>query len=642
MERTIGMERGFSARADADEALRRLVDLGATSVETYVRWSDIEPAAGRLDWSLFDRDLDALQRHGLRWVPFFIAGPWYATPPWFRHGPRSVPARCLEHDRATGAQSIWNPHLFPEVQRLLEACATHYRGAAVESLLLGVSGDYGEAIYTVTGNWPGDYHGHAGYWCGDPHAMADFRRWVQTRYGDLVALRQAWGAAPAAWEDLRPPTSPAAAPGRRAWLDFITWYREAMSDWSQRWLTAAAAAWPGVERYLCTGGDMLPAHGSDFSEQCRIAAAAGAGVRITNEGSDFVQNLLLTRLVACAGQWHGAFYGFEPAAVVTPRGVAARQFNACSAGARQLHEYAGNLAARPDAAAEAGAGDAATVWAQGLPLLRQRRPRWQVALLHSLPDLAWREAGLLAAALPLARSLRPVCDFAVLDDHLVAAGALDGLRAVFLAPCRLWAADTAERVAAFVAAGGICVAAGIRPEPWETGGADVLGPLFGFGQDTEECIGISAVRAVATAPLDTYRRLPTQHIGRSFLGLLPDVEPLLEVTHLPEHGRRPTVLWLRRQGRGAAVFYAGSLTPAEDWMAQGDRAQALVRDLLATLPAALGLSPVPTAAPSPVWEATLADGTTLGWNIGDHPVAWRGRTLAPGAIGEGIPPLGSA
>ena len=657
MEVTVGLERGFAGRPDADETLRRLADMGVTSAETYVRWIDFEPAEGRMDWSVFDADLEALLAHGLRWVPFLIAGPWYATPEWFRRGPRSVFARCLEHGRETGTQSIWNPHLFPEVRRLMAAFAERYGASpgpagrdgpgAVESLLLGVTGDYGEAIYTVVGNWPGDYHGHAGYWCGDLHALNDFRAWARGRYGDLGALGAAWAPAPVprSWDAVVPPRS-AASP--RAWLDFVEWYRGAMTAWAGRWLEAARHVLPGTRVYLCTGGDMLPAHGSDFSEQCRVAAAAGAGVRITNEGSDYVQNLMLTRLVASACRRHGTFFGFEPAAAVTPAGIAARQWNASASGARQIHEYQGNLLRGGE-----GGAERAAVWERGRPWLVQTAPRPQVALVHSLPDLALREAGLLGGALALARALRPVCDFEVLDDHLLAAGALAGacgLRAAFLSPARWWSAEAAARLRAFVAAGGICVASGARPAIVGEAGPP-LEALFGFTPEADECVGISAVVPLEggpfAAPDAEYRRLPSLHLARAFDGLDPAVVPLLRLAHTPASGRPPLVLWYRPEGRGAAVFYAGTFAVGEDWMSVRGAAEALIRDLLRVLPGALGLPPVdtsPTAGVMETWvdpegardepAAPAPRRSVLGWNASAAPVTWRGQELAPWGMGR--------
>ena len=623
MEVTAGMDAGFSRRAGGRAVLGRLAGMGVTSIETYIRWIDVAPAADRWDWSVFDADLEAMRACGVRWVPFLIAGPWYATPAWFREGPRSVFARCLEHGRETGTQSIWSPHLFAEVQRLMAAFAEHYRPSdAIESLLLGVTGDYGEAIYTVTGNWPGDYHGHGGYWCGDPYAREDFRGWLRARYGELPTLGRAWGSTPADWAAIQPPASPAQAGSPRAWLDFVEWYRQAMTQWSARWLDEARRQLPETELYLCTGGDMPPTHGSDFSEQCRIAAAAGAGVRITNEGSDYIHNLMLTRLVASAGRHHGAFFGFEPASTVNPVGVAARQFNATGSGARQLHEYQPNIL-RQQGDAAAPVPGSTEAWERGRAFLVRRAPRPRVALLHSLPDLALRQDGILGVALPLAGCLRALCDFEVLDDHLVADGALDALRAVFLSPVRYWAPETVERLRAFARAGGIVVASGTRPASLE--GPDTAGTLFGFAADTDALVGISGAVPVEDAPLPRYTASSQPAMGRSYRDLDPAARPLVRQRHTPARGDVPLVAWYRRWDGGIAVYFEGQF-------AAGGAPQALAADLLTSLPEALGMTPLPLGETPGVYE-TATDNATLAWNATDRPQAWRGQTLEPWGMG---------
>ncbi len=604
--------------------------MGCTSVETYVRWSDVAPDPDRWDWSIFDADLEALIACGLRWVPFLIAGPWYATPTWFKEGPHDLRARCLEHDRTTGAQSIWNPNLFPEIQRLMAAFVDHYQAAdAMESLLLGVTGDYGEAIYTVVGNWPGDYHGHAGYWCGDHQARADFRRWLEARYHTLESLGSVWKTpAPTTWASVQPPVSPQQAPSPLAWLDFVEWYRQAMTTWSAKWLTEARHQLPSTEVYLCTGGDMLPAHGSDFSEQCRIAARAGAGVRITNEGSDYVQNLMLTRLVATAGRLYGSFYGFEPAAAVDAVGVTARQFNAVSSGARQLHEYQTNIIREDHGQIQVVPG-ATDAWEHGQQHLVERKPRFQVGLLHSLIDLALRETGIVGDALPLARSLRQLCDFEVLDDHLMVRGAARSLMAVVLTPARLWDWLTFDALREFAERGGMVIAAGVHPKTLV--GWDKDGALFGFTPDTESIAGISAVRLVDGAPLPSYARVPALHMTQSYRDLDPAIVPLLALAHTPSHGGQPLVAWYRRWGRGATVFFAGRLSQGEGWMSVPGAPQALLTDFLTALPTALGMTPVSLMRTRGIYE-TYADDGTLAWNASDADTSWNGQTLAPGSI----------
>lgn len=345
--------------------------LGVTSVESYVTWQTVEDAGqGQWNWQKWDRQVGLLKKHGLRWVPFVIAGCAYATPKWFREGPDHLGAVCLEHGIASGVESIWNPAMPAQVGRFLEAFAAHYRAEdIVESVLLGISGDYGEAVFPVWGGgWtfkiPGKYHTHPGYWCGDARAREAFRRDMLAAYGgSLAALNEAWGTSFAAredvamprLEDIEPPETDRptragkffarSAQDRRRWLDFVRWYRGSMTAWADRWLALARKYFPETEIYLCTGGDARPPHGSDFSAQCLAASRYRAGVRITNEGSDYAKNFYLTRGVAAAARRYGAYCGFEPAGKVDAFGNVARIFNAATAGAGQLHCYQDNVTA---------------------------------------------------------------------------------------------------------------------------------------------------------------------------------------------------------------------------------------------------------------------------------------------------------
>jgi hypothetical protein len=144
-------------------------------------------------------------------------------------------------------------------------------------------------------------------------------------------------------------TVAAGDPGaRRRWLDFIDWYRASMTRWSDWWLEIARKHFPKTPIYLCTGGDASPPQGSNFAEQCRVAARHKAGVRITNEASQYALNCALTRWVASAGKHYGAYYGFEPAGGVDESGIVARIYNATASGADQLFEYNSNvLSAKP-------------------------------------------------------------------------------------------------------------------------------------------------------------------------------------------------------------------------------------------------------------------------------------------------------
>src|SRR5665647_1695947 len=130
----------------------------------------------------------------------------------------------------------------------------HYKNSGViESVLLGIQGDYGEAIYSVSGGgWtftiPGKYHNHAGYWCDDPYALADFRTFIQKRYKHIAEVNKIWGTSFKAFNNIDfavikdqitsvdSPGQTANPQARRRRIDFIDWYRAAMTNWADWWI----------------------------------------------------------------------------------------------------------------------------------------------------------------------------------------------------------------------------------------------------------------------------------------------------------------------------------------------------------------------------------------------------------------------
>ncbi len=352
----------FGAGEITDSIARHFKSLGVTSIESYVTWETCErEAEGRWNWSEWDQTVKVLKDNNLKWVPFLILGPAYATPDWFRLRKDHYPCRCLEHGLDNQVESLWNPNLPKWIERFLEAFAERYRNAGViESVLLGIQGDFGEAIYSVTGGrWtyriPGIYHNHEGFWCNDPYALADFKKFTRRQYYSIDQLNKAWGTEfknfhevdfPGRKDKLRAfynlvhSGDPQA---RRRWIDFVDWYRAAMTEWSDWWMKTTRDFFPETPIYLCTGGNAIPPHGSNFAEQTRVAAKYDAGIRITNEASWYPENFSITRWVASAGKHYNTYFGFEPAGPENEKGIIARIYNATASGANQLHDYAGNV-----------------------------------------------------------------------------------------------------------------------------------------------------------------------------------------------------------------------------------------------------------------------------------------------------------
>ncbi|MDO8682083.1 MAG: family 14 glycosylhydrolase [Armatimonadota bacterium] len=361
IRRPKGMEYTFGNGSD-DQSAQLFKSLGVTSVETYVTWETVEAKAkGEWDWSKWDEQVKILKRHGLKWVPFIILGPAYSTPNWFRESEDHIGCVCLEHGAASKIESLWNPHLPAYIDRFIGEFAKRYeKTGVVESVLLGIQGDFGEAIFSVFGEWtqnvPGPYHNHPGFWCGDEHALDSFRKWAIVKYGDVGKLNTAWGtsfdsqnaidfpirgeAEIKTYRDALPRSSPTT---KRYWLDFVEWYRGEMTRFSDWWMATTKKHFPETPVYLCTGGHAPPEHGSDFGAQCKVAAKNRSGVRITNEASNYAKNFAITRWVAAAGKHYGAFYGFEPAGGEDEKGIVARIYNATASGAAQLHDYQNNV-----------------------------------------------------------------------------------------------------------------------------------------------------------------------------------------------------------------------------------------------------------------------------------------------------------
>lgn len=353
-------ETPFGCNRD-DATIKLYKSLGVTSVETYVTWETCEKdGQGKWDWRLWDTQFDVLKSNQMKWSPFLILGPAYSTPDWFRASKDHFPCRCLEHGQDSKVESLWNPNLRKWISRFLNEFASRYdKDDILESVLIGIQGDYGEAIYSVFGGWtefiPGPYHAHRGFWCNDPYALADYRRSMKKKYTSIDKLNTAWGTSITDFDAVEFPGTGKALEAfqqkvvagnpsaRRQWLDFIGWYRGCMTNFADWWLGETKKAFPKTRVYLCTGGLCEPEHGSDFAEQCRVAAKNKCGVRITNEGPGYQWNNVLTRLVASSGRHYGAFFGFEPASTIDVNTIPARIYNAAISGSDHLHDYSRNI-----------------------------------------------------------------------------------------------------------------------------------------------------------------------------------------------------------------------------------------------------------------------------------------------------------
>ena len=426
---------------------------GVTAFEPYVKWMLLEPEEGVWDPAFYDAELAAFKEHGLKWVPFLIAGPAYATPPWFKESEESVFAVELRTGHVARDQSIWNPHLKPRVRAWLARFFDHYAPKDMQAVLLGISGVFGESIYTAGGNvwtqiWDGEYPQHRGWWCGDPYAKADFVKAMREKYTNIASLNKAWETDFGSFEEVAP-FVPDDSHAMRARLDFVRWYTGSMTDYAEWWVATTRELAPDVPILLCTGGDGSPELGADMTAQSKMVARHGAGMRITNEASDYATNFYLTRIIGTACRHYGTYFGYEPAGAVDTNGIVARIYNAVASGAWELFHYD-----------NPPQGERGGQYKRHLDLMQIREPVVEVGFFWSRTsvDLSLQRGIEIAA-----RAVRDISDVAFIDEQLIADGALDGLKVFVWASGPVTEPDAAHAIQRAVENGLTLVV----PEGWQ-------------------------------------------------------------------------------------------------------------------------------------------------------------------------------
>lgn len=488
-----------------DEAFDYAKRVGLTSLQSYVYWAEIEKEPGKIDFSSYDVLVEKLIKHNLKWVPFLILGPYYATPKWFQESGESVYAKCLEHGKESKVQSIWNPHLPKYVDRFLQLVAEHYRDSGVlESIELGISGNWGESLYPSLGGFYPDFHTHPGWWCGDDYATSSFRQFAIERHKSLPALnaacgtqfgsseevsfppiKQPWlnlayrvfGIAPRwakpwlsmAWEkglagllnrlcSLRCKADPG---GQQRWLDFVSWYLGSMTDWVEFWIKTARKHFPNTEIYLVTGGDGKPKLGADFSAQAKVAAKYNAGIRITNQTDDYAHSFSLTRLVSSAARFYGTYFTTEEGGINLPQGVTMRLFDAATSGAKGFYckSIIGTgtdiCTGRTSPLGKPTQG--ALNLAQNIHHLRLSQPIIDVAVLFPNTSIALDPSALISVYSQCSQ-LRDMVDFDLVDENMVIDGALKKYRFLVALDGNQLRRQTIMEVENWVKEGGILIA----------------------------------------------------------------------------------------------------------------------------------------------------------------------------------------
>jgi beta-galactosidase len=157
-------------------------------------WSKLEPQPGQYDFEWFDEIVALLHEHG---IGICLATATASPPLWLaKDHPESLPQSADNVTVWPGSRQAYCPH------------STAYREAAA-ALVRQLATRYGQHPAVKLWHINNEYACHVSECFCDVSAEA-FRHWLQTRYGTLDALNEAWGAAfwsqqVGAWDEIVPP-----------------------------------------------------------------------------------------------------------------------------------------------------------------------------------------------------------------------------------------------------------------------------------------------------------------------------------------------------------------------------------------------------------------------------------------------------
>jgi hypothetical protein len=454
-----------------EELIKYCANIGITSFQSYVYWSSIEKEEGKFDFKFYKKLVTLLKKYNLKWTPFIIVGPYYSVPKWFSESGESVFAKCLEHGVESKIQSIWNHRIYGRIDTLLKKISVNFSSDIIESVLLGISGNWGESLYPIEGGFlrhEKDYHTHLGFWCGDDYAKKDFKSSMQNKYVDISALNKLWNTCYSSFEELDFPSSL-----KKKWIirryddylyfrtklklnvfpdfkrfiisaqinknaqkicreyDFISWYTGSMETHSSKWFELARKHFPKNGIYLVTGGDGQRKMGADFTSQIKIAKKYNSGIRITNQNDHYLDSFILTRWVASASRFYNTYFTTEEAWYNTAEGVVMRLFDAQTSGASGIYyktlvdcSVSKNLELIPISKNEVGAN-----FKQNLKFYTKEKPIIKTAVIIS--DFSVKLYDDYPSCLfALCKNIRRYVDFDLLCEQMLLDGALDNYDSV--------------------------------------------------------------------------------------------------------------------------------------------------------------------------------------------------------------------
>ena len=441
------------------ESLVRLKNMGLVGNEDYIAWGAVEREPGKWEWAQHDAMEKALHAAGLKYVVY----NWAHFPPvWLREQKeKRTLLKCLEHGEETNYLSVFDPRTIEWYDHFYKSIHDHF-GDRVDDIYACILGPYGEGNYPLAvPDWINMGHCHEGYWCGDEHATRSFRAAMQRKYGTIERLNAAWGTKLSSFEEVLPPAeiarkdfkpTLAAFPkgkDKRRWLDFITWYHQAIIDFAEQALKTVLKYYPPSKVRIKPGGSAGGVNPLPWGTYCPGYARMAKGYGIVIQPADCQGAVFADKWMGTAYQFYGVTESTEPATALDQKAFVRRVFSDASAGAKQFFTYE---------------------FEQHVPdihkyvhLITGKSGETEVAVY--CPTTLYRLGANLGFTIQASNEMRDACEYDVLDEALILDGALDAQRYKALVICQAEVVDepVLEKFAAYAKAGGRLVVVGSTP-----------------------------------------------------------------------------------------------------------------------------------------------------------------------------------
>lgn len=400
-----------------DPALLR--NMGASSIEDYPTLDVILRQKDQPDFRPYLAHAKACRELRLGYAIY----PWiHFFPDWLANSDRFVPYTNLETGEACRQPSGWAPQTTKLVEETYPLLAKHL-GEFVDAVYVTDVAEYGELGYPngYTKWLREDPNAKLVWWCGDEHARDDFRAKMIDIYKNLDALNKAWGTSfeneqatsypPMPWLQANADPRAIAPPLRRRLLDFIYWYQDASALRVKYYLRVAQMAFPGKPCEVKLGhGSEAAIMGHSPSSACLILEdTPRLAIRSTHASLSYFH----VKRVATPAHHCGLDFLTEPPGNVKPDRMLERIFTDACCGVSAYFDYPMN----PEAAGE--------IFTDNIGLLDHSRAEAKVALFFPESDHYLRiNIPYPADLLECAEAVRDVADFDVVDERLIADGAL--------------------------------------------------------------------------------------------------------------------------------------------------------------------------------------------------------------------------